>query len=221
LKAVSPRLTNGRYRAHCASLIREAGLHFAAGPVSFRQRMHAFRRRHYRWLRHMPRRKHLKGGRLHRLLGDGLFGADLWKPSRRTVAGGLALGIFIGFTPTMGAQIILAGIAGYFLKVNLPVALAGTFVTNPFTAAIIYPLLYRFGVWMVGVPDASDLEGYTGMLRSFAGYAKPLWVASLVIGSVAATFAYGLVMLLWPGGTHIRHSPERPDRGPNDHTPGN
>jgi hypothetical protein len=166
----------------------------------------------------MPRRKHLKGGRLHRLLGDGLFAADLWKPSRRTIAGGLALGIFIGLTPTMGAQIILAGIAGYFLKVNLPVALAGTFVTNPFTAAIVYPLLYRFGVWMVGIPDASDLEGYTGMLRSFAGYAKPLWVASLVTGSVAAAFAYGLVMLLWPHTTHDRLSQEKAIRDPDDQT---
>jgi hypothetical protein len=167
----------------------------------------------------MPRRKHLRGGRLHRLLGDALFGADLWKPSRRTVAGGLALGIFIGLTPTMGAQIILAGIAGYFLKVNLPVALAGTLVTNPFTAAIIYPLLYRFGVWMVGIPDASDLEGYTGMLRSFAGYAKPLWVASLVVGSVAAALAYGLVTLLWPETTHVRASQEIPAREPDDQTP--
>jgi hypothetical protein len=199
-------------------LVATGGLHLMPEPVSFWQRMHGFRRRHYRWLRHMPRRKHLKGGRLHRLLGDGLFGADLWKPSRRTIAGGLALGIFIGLTPTMGAQIILAGIAAYFLKVNIPVALAGTLVTNPFTAAIIYPLLYRFGVWMVGIPDANELEGYTGMLRSFAGYAKPLWVASLVAGSVAAAFAYALVTLLWPHATHTGERDEKPRRSRDDQT---
>lgn len=182
--------------------------------------MHAFRRRHYRWLRHLPRRKHLKGGRLHRLLGDGLFAAHLWKPSRETVARGLALGVFIGLTPTMGAQIILTGIAAFLLKVNIPIALAGTFVTNPFTAAIIYPLLYRFGVWMVGIPDANDLDGYTGMLRSFAGYAKPLWVASLVTGSVAAAFAYGLVTLLWREATHLRELHKTPKPPPRrDQTP--
>ncbi len=102
--------------------------------------MHAFRRRHYRWLKHLPRRKNLKGGRLHRLLGDKLFARELWKPSRETIARGLALGLFIGFTPTMGIQIILTGLAAYFLKVNIPIALAGSLVTNPFTAGIVYPL---------------------------------------------------------------------------------
>ncbi len=212
----------GRLRHACTGehSLRFTRLHFASDPVSFWQHMHAFRRRHYRWLRHLPRRKHLKGGRLHRLLGDGLFGTDLWKPSRRTIAGGLALGIFIGLTPTMGAQIILTGIAAYFLKVNIPIALAGTFVTNPFTAAIFYPLLYRFGVWMIGIPDASELEGYTGMLRSFAGYAKPLWVACLVVGSVAAALAYGLVMLLWPDARHTPDSGETANHGPEDQTRG-
>ena len=167
----------------------------------------------------MPRRKHLKGGRLHRLLGDKLFSADLWKPSRRTVAGGLALGIFIGLTPTMGAQIILTGIAAYFLRVNIPVALAGSFVTNPLTAAIIYPLQYRFGVWLVGIPDANELEGYTGMLRSFARYAKPLWVAGLLTGGVAAAFAYGVVTLLWREARHLRDLRKAPERDPDKKAP--
>jgi len=168
--------------------------------------MHAFTRRHYRWLRHIPRRKHLKGGWLHRVLGEKLFASDLWKPSRQTMAGGLALGLFIGFSPTMGAQIILAGIAAFFLKVNIPMALAGSLVTNPFTAAIVYPLEYQFGVWLVGVPEPRELEGYTGMLRNFARYAKPLWIGSLVTGSVAAALAYGLVTLLWKEALHLRQA---------------
>jgi uncharacterized protein (DUF2062 family) len=112
----------------------------------------------------------------------------------------------------MGAQIILAGVAAYFLKVNIPLALAGSLITNPFTAAIIYPLEYQFGVWLVGVPAPSDLEGYTGMMRSFARYAKPLWTGSLVAGGVAAAVAYGLVTLLWKEAVHLRairkHGPE-------------
>ncbi len=166
--------------------------------------MHALKRRYYKWLRHIPRRKHLKGGHLHRLLGEKLFAKELWKPSRKTVAGGLALGLFIGFTPTMGAQIILSGIAAFFLRVNIPMALLGSLVTNPFTAAIVYPLEYQLGVWMSGVPKPSDLEGYTGMMRSFARYAKPLWIGSLAMGGVAAALAYGLVTLLWKEAVHLR-----------------
>lgn len=167
-------------------------------------RSHRFHRRHYQWLRHIPRRKHLKGGWLHRVLGEKLFAPELWRPSRQTIAGGLALGLFIGFTPTMGAQIVLAGISAFFLKVNIPMALAGSLVTNPLTAAIIYPLEYQFGVWLIGVPEPDELEGYTGLFKNFARYAKPLWIGSLVTSSIAAAVGYGLVTLLWKEAVHLR-----------------
>lgn len=114
-----------------------------------------------------------------------------------TIAGGLALGLFIGFTPTLGAQIVLAGFAAFFLKVNVPMALLGCFVTNPLTAPFIYPLEYKLGVWLVGVPEPGELEGYTGMLRNFARYAKPLWVGGVFLGGVAAMISYALVSLVW------------------------
>jgi uncharacterized protein (DUF2062 family) len=38
------------------------------------------------------------------------------------VAGGLAPGLFIGFRPTFGAQIVLAGVAAYFLRLNVLLA---------------------------------------------------------------------------------------------------
>lgn len=62
---------------------------------------------------------------------------------------------------------------------------------------MIYPLEDQLGVWLVGVPEARELEGYTGMLRNFAHYAKPLWVGSVAIGGAAAALAYGLVSLVW------------------------
>lgn len=167
--------------------------------------MHHFRRRHYRWLKYLPRRKHLKGGRLHRLVGDRLFAPDLWAPTRETTAKGLALGIFIGLTPTMGAQIILTGIAAVILRVNIPIALAGSLVTNPLTAPIIYPLQYQLGVWLVGSPHVEELRGYTGMMRMFVRYAKPLWTGSVVSGAAAATVAYMLVALIWSQVRHLRH----------------
>jgi uncharacterized protein (DUF2062 family) len=177
--------------------------------------MHAFKRRYYRWLKHIPRRKHLKGGRLHRLFGERLFAPELWRPSRQAMAGGLALGLFIGFTPTMGVQVVLSGIAAVILRVNIPITLAGSLVTNPLTAAIIYPLQYQLGVWMVGLPQASDLQEYSGALRTFMRHAKPLWVGSLVTGGVAALLGYGLVSMLWQQVHHLRSAgPQAPGSAP-------
>ena len=116
--------------------------------------MHAFKRLGHKLFRYIPRCRHLHGGWLPRLLGERLFPRELWKPSRKTCAGGLAPELFIGCTPTMGAQVVLAVLAGYFLKLNIPMALAGSLVTNPFTAAMVYPLEYQLGVWLVGVRAA-------------------------------------------------------------------
>ena len=166
--------------------------------------MHAFTRRRYRWLRHLPRKRHLKGGWLHRRLGERLFAPELWRPARREVAAGLAVGLFIGFTPTMGVQILLAAAAAYLLRVNIPAALVGALVTNPFTAPVIYQLEYQLGVWLVGVPEPRELEGYGGALRNFARHAKPLWAGSLVAGGVNAALSYMLVLLLWREAAHLR-----------------
>lgn len=166
-------------------------------------------RKHHRLVRHFPRRRHLKNSWLHRILGERLFARELWKPARKEVAGGLALGLLVGFTPTMGAQIVICGVLAYVLRVNVPVAIAGTFVTNPFTAALIYPLLYQVGVWLAGVPSPSELEGYGGTLRTVVRYAKPLWIGSLVAGSVAAALGYGLVMLLWKEAEHLQSARHR------------
>lgn len=170
--------------------------------------MGKFQLRQVKWLRCVPRKEHLHGSWLHRLLGERLFAPELWRPARRGVASGLALGIFIGLTPTIGVQILLAGIAAFLLRVHIPAALAGALVTNPLTAPFIYTFEYKIGVWLVGVPEPRELEGYTGMLRNFARHAKPLWAGSVVAGGAAAALAYGLVMLLWRQVRRCAHGTE-------------
>lgn len=144
-------------------------------------------------LRSLPRRRHLRGSRLHGLLGEKLFDRELWALTGHSLAGGLAVGLFIGLTPTMGVQTILATLAAFFLRVNIPAALLATLVTNPFSAPVIYAMEYRFGVWLLGPPAPQELEGYTGMLRNFVGYARPIWAGGLIAASLSAALAYGLV----------------------------
>lgn len=164
-------------------------------------------RRHYRFFKWMPRKKHLKGSWLHRLLGERLFHTDLWVPRAHSAAAGLALGTFIGFTPTMGVQVLLAGIAAYLLRVNVPLALLGAFFTNPLTAPVIYAFEYKLGLWLVGLPARQELEGYSALLQNFARHAKPLWAGALVLGGAAAVVAYSIVLALWHLFGKVKRSP--------------
>jgi len=159
--------------------------------------MFRLHRRYYHWFRYFPRRKHLKGGWLHRVLGEGLFHHELWVPTRHGTAVGLAVGTFIALTPTPGVQFLFAAVAAYMLRVNLPIALAACLITNPLSAPFIYAFEYKVGVWMVGVPPREEVEYYGRFLTAVFRHGKPLWIGSLVVSTVAGLVGYLLVVLLW------------------------
>lgn len=152
------------------------------------------------WLRLsllIPRQHHLNGTIFHRVIGDRLFDPRLWKPTNKSVSTGFAIGIFIALTPTIGVQIPLIIIVALFLRVNIPVALAASWVTNPLTAPVIYSLQYKLGLWLSGAPDSNELAGFTGMLRIFFRYAIPLWVGSLVSATGSSVAAYAGISTVW------------------------
>lgn len=147
--------------------------------------------------RFIPRPHHLNGTFLHRIAGESLFDPRLWKPTKVSICGGPTVGIFVALTPTMGVQFFLTIIVAYFLRVNIPAAAAACWITNPFTAPIIYPLQYKLGIWLSGIPEKEELAGYRGMLRYFVSYAKPLWIGSLISASFCSAFLYAGVFVVW------------------------
>lgn len=161
--------------------------------------------------RYLPRRKHLRGGWLHRMLGERLFHHDLWRPTQRGSALGLAVGVFIALTPTLGVQLVLAGLAAYLLRVNIPLALGGCFITNPATAVFIYGFEYQVGVWLLGPPEPTELEGLSRILRTVVTHGKPMWAGSILCGGFAALVSYLLVMGLWTGVGKLKS--DKSDKG--------
>ena len=67
------------------------------------------------------------------------------------VAKGLALGIFIGMTPTFGFQMAIALFFAWILKENKIAALLAVWVTNPITAPFIYAAQYETGRLLLGM----------------------------------------------------------------------
>lgn len=145
----------------------------------------------------IPCQQELRKGMLYRIIGEKLFDPCLWKPSRNSIAGGIALGVFISLTPTVGAQMVISGLAAYFLRVNIPVAVACAWITNPVTIPIIYPLQYKLGIFLFGTPGISELSAYTGPVKSFVKYAKPLWLGCLVSAAFFAVISYTLIFAAW------------------------
>lgn len=161
---------------------------------------------HRRMLRLVPKKRHLKGGWLHRMLGERLFHSDLWALTPQGAAGGMALGLFIACTPTFGIQLALAGFFAFLLRVNIPMAMLGCLLTNPLTAPMFYAMELKLGLWMVGKTTPEELQGFSGTARNIMRYAKPLWFGSVTVGAFCATLGYlGTYWLLLTAGK-VRHA---------------
>ncbi len=127
-------------------------------------------------------------------------------PTRRSVAGGLWLGVFFGMLPVPG-QTPLAVLSAFALRVNVPVAAITVWISNPVTFVPIFYLSYRIGTALMNIPaelwpDDISLDWLTNEL---AMRWKPLIYGSLVLATSAATAVYVLVNALWQASTMIRY----------------
>ncbi len=153
------------------------------------------------WLeKYLIKPDRLRGERIHRLLGDRIFDPDIWHVSKRSISGGLALGLFIAFTPTIPLQMLFSAIGAIWLRVNLPVAIAACWITNPFTAVWIYFMEYRLGRAILGnlpgIFTISELENI-GTVRRLFSQATYVWTGGVIFGALAAIVAYVVVRSLW------------------------
>ena len=91
------------------------------------------------------------------------------RSSPRAIAGGLGIGTFVAFTPTIGVQIILAVIIATFFNMNRPAAMIPVWITNPLTVAPIYTLNYWLGSKVWEGPPLQDVSGlFIGIGKTMA-----------------------------------------------------
>jgi len=150
-----------------------------------------------KYLRHLPRRKHIKGTMVHRLFGDRLFESELWHPTRQRFASGIALGAFFALMPPLPFQMLGAGIIAYITRVNVPAAMTGTWISNPFTTPFIIYLQYRLGCLMMGRDPIHIAEGQ--FLSSLAAAPLPYLLGILPSAIILALISYPISLILWDG----------------------
>ena len=133
------------------------------------------------------------------------------RSSPRAIAGGLGLGTFIAFTPTIGVQLILAVIVATFFNLNRPAAMIPVWITNPITVAPIYTFNYWLGSRLWDGPPLSEVTGLfldigktmarlefwdiqkqiLAVLQMGREVLIPLFLGSLIIGAVTGAIVYG------------------------------
>lgn len=151
-------------------------------------------------LRQLRARSRLTMRRLRRYLVHNILHAD--DPPHR-LALGVAIGLFVTFTPTLGIQMVLILLLAWLCRANLVIGLPVTWVSNPLTIWPIYYACYKVGTFVVGgdrvnrawweqlkdPPDGwiSAISFYWERLMTVA---SPLWVGCLIVATLIGIASY-------------------------------
>lgn len=121
------------------------------------------------------------------------------------IALGVAIGIFVGLTPTVGIQTgLILGIVFItrrFFYFNASAAMAATYVSNPFTMLPMYYFWYHLGTWFVPgnmtfveLRAALQFDGIGGWWSSMCAVGievgGPMFIGALLTAPIGVLIAY-------------------------------
>ena len=144
------------------------------------------------------------------------------KDSPERVALGVAIGLFVGFTPTVGVQMAIVIFIATIPRVrfNVPIACAMVWISNPLTMIPLYYGMYWLGVLIMGrsgmdfshfgeimqkfitsIKEGESFfdslwQGLTGIFGIGLDIGTPMWVGGTVLGLVVAIPSYFISLRL-------------------------
>jgi len=142
------------------------------------------------------------------MFGERVFHPALWHLSRRSAAGGVAIGLFCGLIPGP-LQMLGAGLACLAFRVNLPIALVTTLYTNPLTIVPLYLVAYQLGALVMGSSGHGKVAAppdwnWSNMAASaeamghwMIGLGPPLALGIFLLASLLAVLGYVVVRGAW------------------------
>lgn len=161
--------------------------------------------------KYLPSHESVRQNRFVALFGDRLQHHNLWHLHRRSVAGGVAVGLFAGLIPGSNpVQFFFAALFAVMFKVNLPVAVATTLYSNPFTVVPLYLAAYAIGELVMGTDanrslpqtelhlmDKSIGEWIPALADWIISQGKPLLVGLLLLALLLSFAGYFVVRGAW------------------------
>ncbi len=160
--------------------------------------------------KYLPSHASVRENRYISRFGSWLKHHNLWHLHRRSVAGGVAAGMFAGLIPGSNpVQFTAAALLAAAFRVNLPIAVIVTLYSNPFTIVPLYYLAFKLGQLALLEsngelpPLAFDFEG-TGfsewlpaLLDWLTSIGKPLLVGLPLLALLLSAISYVIVRWAW------------------------
>ena len=118
----------------------------------------------------------------------------MWQPERTRFAGGVAVGVFFAMLPLPFQMLAAAGLA-VLTRVNVPAAIAFTWVSNPLTMPLFLFVQYEIGCRLFGREALAMPAG--GVIELLKTDPLSLLAGALVTGLVGAFVSYPFSLMGW------------------------
>ena len=134
----------------------------------------------------------------------------LWATHRKNVLKAFAVGLIVCFVPIPG-QMAVAAVAALWIRTNIAVAVATSWLANPVTVGPVYYSAYRVGAWLLDEPSGRfhvelSIDWLTGgLLRLW----QPLLLGCLVLGTVTTVTSVFVLNRIWIASSRHRFRSRR------------
>ena len=145
-----------------------------------------------RFRKYLPTKKHVDNSKLLRPIHHLLVDPNLWHMNRDSVPKAAFIGVFCCFVP-IPAQMVLAGLLAIFARANVPLSLAGCWITNPITFAPIFYFCFQLGAWLLNIEMPVREEDMSSWTWIFSQLDRIWW--PLLFGSFLCAWVGGLTAM--------------------------
>ncbi len=116
----------------------------------------------------------------------------------RELSLGIAIGVFVGITPTIPLHTVLAVTLAAALRGSKLAAALGVWVANPLTIPVFYYGSYRLGIFVLGMPELTLPSTYSVFsLMHLGGHVTVAMLhGGVLLGILPAVLAYFLTYRL-------------------------
>ncbi len=148
--------------------------------------------------RHMPSRESLAEYRALRPFTALLSDPGLWVLSRRNTAKAFGVGLFTAWLPIPFQTVVVVSLVAW-MRVNLPVAVLASFISNPISMGPMMVIAYQLGSFMLQRPPrAEDMDfGLALIWEEMGRIGLPLITGCLTLGLVTAVIAAITLNIAW------------------------
>jgi len=148
--------------------------------------------------RFMPDHHQVRDHKYLRMFGQWLHDPNLWHLNRRSVSGAFFWGLFWAMIP-VPFQMIFSAATAIVARVNLPIAVALVWLTNPITMPPIFYFCYLVGTWLLPAHEAiPDFQlSLEWIMNSLDDIWQPLYLGSAIVGLASGLLGYVGMRLFW------------------------